>query len=107
MPRPAMLVEMVTAPLRPAWATISASRSWCLAFRTLCGMPFLRSIDATTSDFSTETVPTSTGWPALVAVLDLVDDRAELAALVLVDEVGGVLARPSACWSGSTMTSSL
>jgi hypothetical protein len=25
VPRPAMLVEMVTAPLRPAWATTSAS----------------------------------------------------------------------------------
>ena len=27
VPRPAMLVAIVTAPLRPAWATISASRS--------------------------------------------------------------------------------
>ena len=63
MPRPAMLVEMVTAPLRPAWATISASRSWCLAFSTLWGMPrFLRS-EATTSLFATETVPTRTGCP--------------------------------------------
>ena len=26
VPRPAMFVAMVTAPLRPAWATISASR---------------------------------------------------------------------------------
>ena len=65
VPRPAMLVEMVTAPLRPACATMKASRSCCLAFRTLCGMPFLRSSDATTSDFSTLTVPTSTGWPRL------------------------------------------
>ena len=63
VPRPAMLVEMVTAPLRPAWATISASRSWCLAFRTLWGMPRFFSSAATTSLFATETVPTSTGWP--------------------------------------------
>ena len=63
VPRPAMLVEIVTAPLRPACATTCASFSCCLAFSTLCGIPFLRSNDATTSDFSTLTVPTSTGWP--------------------------------------------
>ena len=39
MPRPAMLVAMVTAPLRPACATISASCSWYLAFSTTCLMP--------------------------------------------------------------------
>ena len=45
VPRPAMLVEIVTRPRRPAWATISASRSWCLAFRTWCVMPvFLSSV---------------------------------------------------------------
>ena len=43
VPRPAMLVAMVTAPLRPAWATISASRWWCLALSTWCGMPRLSS----------------------------------------------------------------
>ena len=60
-----MLVEMVTAPLRPAWATIDASISWNLALRTLWGMPrFLSSSDSTV-DFSTEMVPTSTGCPFL------------------------------------------
>ena len=44
---------------------MKASRSCCLAFSTLCGMLFLRSSEATTSDFSTLTVPTSTGWPRL------------------------------------------
>ena len=39
VPRPAMLVAIVTAPRRPAWATISASRSWYLAFKTWCGIP--------------------------------------------------------------------
>jgi hypothetical protein len=34
VPRPAMLVAMVTMPGRPAWATISASRACCLAFST-------------------------------------------------------------------------
>ncbi len=58
-----MLVEMVTAPLRPAWATISASRWCCLALRTWWGTPFFfRKVD-TTSLLAMETVPTRTGWP--------------------------------------------
>ncbi len=63
VPRPAMFVATVTPPLRPAWATIAASRSWCLAFRTSCAMPWRLSIVDTSSDFSTLVVPTSTGWP--------------------------------------------
>src|SRR5258708_6105102 len=39
VPRPAMLVATVTAPLRPAWATTRDSRSCCLAFSTWCGTP--------------------------------------------------------------------
>jgi hypothetical protein len=38
-PRPAMLGEIVTAPLRPACATMNASRSCCLAFRRCAGCP--------------------------------------------------------------------
>ena len=34
VPRPAMFVETVTAPLRPACAMIFASRSCCFAFNT-------------------------------------------------------------------------
>ena len=59
-----MLVAMVTAPARPASATISASR-WCnLAFNTLCGM--LRSLSARLNNslISTDVVPTNTGRPA-------------------------------------------
>ena len=63
MPRPAMLVAIVTAPLRPACATISASRSCCLALSTLCLMPLRLSMPAIFSDFSMEIVPTSTGCP--------------------------------------------
>ena len=59
VPRPAMFVATVTAPLRPASATIEASRSWCLALRTSCLTPALRKAFDSTSDFSTETVPTS------------------------------------------------
>ena len=62
-PRPAMLVATVTAPMRPAWATISASRKCCLAFRTSWGMPRLSSRRDRCSDFDTDAVPTSTGCP--------------------------------------------
>jgi len=65
VPRPAMFVEIVIAPLRPACATIEASRWWCFAFSTLNGSPFCLRMFATTSLFSTDTVPTSTGWPRL------------------------------------------
>ena len=41
-PRPAMLVAIVTAPRWPASWMISASRSCCLAFSTLCGTPLAR-----------------------------------------------------------------
>jgi hypothetical protein len=38
VPRPAMLVEMVTAPGWPARATISASCWWNFALSTECGI---------------------------------------------------------------------
>ena len=63
VPRPAMLVATVTAPLWPAIATIFASSACTLALRTLCGMPRFFIIPDSSSDFSTETVPTRTGWP--------------------------------------------
>ncbi len=63
VPRPAMLVAMVTVPRRPAWATISASCAWYLAFSTTCLMPRRLSIAEIFSDFSMLTVPTSTGRP--------------------------------------------
>ena len=59
-----MLVATVTAPTRPAWAMMAASRSWCLALSTSWGMPCLRSRSLRRSDFSMEIVPTSTGWPS-------------------------------------------
>ena len=59
-----MLVATVTAPTRPAWATISASRKCCLALRTSWGMPRFSSSRERCSDLDTEAVPTSTGWPA-------------------------------------------
>jgi hypothetical protein len=53
------------------------------------------------SDFSTLTVPTRTGWPLVVPLDDVVDDRVNLASSVLVDEVGLVGARIIGGSSGS------
>ena len=82
-----MLVATVTAPARPAWAMIAASRAWFLAFSTSCGTPARSSSLDSSSDFSTEAVPTRTGWPFVVALGDVVDDRVELGVLGLVDQV--------------------
>ena len=90
MPRPAMLVAIVTCSKRPAWAMMLASASWLMAFSTLCLTPAFLSSFETRSDFSTDVVPTSTGWPALVALGDLLDHGVELLALALVDHVGVV-----------------
>ena len=58
VPRPAMLVAMVTAPGKPASATTCASRACCFAFSTLCGIFFCCSIRLSNSLTSTEVVPT-------------------------------------------------
>ena len=87
MPRPAMFVAIVTAPERPAWATIPDSRSWNFAFSVSCLIPRRLSIVERISDFSTLTVPTRTGRPGLLHLDDLVDQRRELADLVAEHEV--------------------
>ena len=60
-----MLVAIITAPLRPAWAISSPSRSACsgLALSTACSIPCRFSASEIISETSTETVPTSTGCP--------------------------------------------
>ena len=63
VPRPAMLVATVTAPLWPATATTFASSACCLALSTECGTPSFFSFWERCSDFSTDTVPTRIGWP--------------------------------------------
>ena len=92
MPRPAMLVAMVTAPARPACATMCASCSWNLALSTLCLMPRLVSRRASFSEFSIEIVPTRHGWPFVVALVDLVGDGVELRVDGAVDQVVAVVA---------------
>ena len=107
VPRPAMLVEMVTEPLRPAWATISASRWWCLAFRTLCGMPrFLRSAETRLALRHRDRAHQDR-LALLVQALDLVDDGVELLALGLVDDVLVSPCGSSAWLVGMTTTSRL
>ena len=99
VPRPAMLVAIVTEPLRPACATNSASCAWYFAFSTTClstpppvvvprFSPRRSSIVDSFSDFSIDTVPTSTGRPFCVLVDDLGDDRVPLFLLGAVDEIG-------------------
>ena len=65
VPRPAILVATVTALTVPALAIIAASRSCCLAFNTSWAIPRRFRIADSSSDFSTLTVPTNTGWPFL------------------------------------------
>jgi len=66
VPRPAILVAIVTLFDLPASATISASR-WCnFAFNTLCLIPLILSIRLNNSEISTDVVPTKTGRPILV-----------------------------------------
>ena len=75
VPRPAMLVAMVTAPAIPASATTWASRECCLALSTLCGIFFCLSMRLSSSLTSTDVVPTSTGLPAAQEQFDLFYDR--------------------------------
>ena len=63
VPRPAMLVAIVTAPSLPASATISASCSWNLALSTLCLIFSFFNKSEIYSDVSMLIVPTSTGCP--------------------------------------------
>ena len=60
-----MFVAIVTALRRPAWATISDSRSTFsgLAFSRLWGILRSASSSDSNSDFSTLVVPTNTGRP--------------------------------------------
>ena len=63
MPRPAMLVETVTAPLRPACAIDLGFALVLLGVQHLVRDARFFQQAARCSDFSMEIVPTSTGWP--------------------------------------------
>ena len=54
VPRPAMLVAMVTRPVSPARATIAASAASCAAFSRLCGTPWPRSRSLASCDAATD-----------------------------------------------------
>ena len=56
-----MLDLRLKAPIVPARAITAASRSCCFALRTSCLIPRRVNTAESSSDFSTETVPTRTG----------------------------------------------
>ena len=80
-----MLVAIVTANGRPASAMTSPSRSACsgFAFSTACLIPALSSSPESTSETSTEIVPTSTGWPVPLRSLISLTTAAHLPSFVL------------------------
>ena len=61
VPRPAILVAMVTARGEPAWAIMSASRSCCLAFKTSWVIPASRNLSDKISEASMVAVPIKIG----------------------------------------------
>ena len=71
MPRPAMFVEIVTAPRRPASAMIAASWASCRAFSTRHSTPAAWSARPSSSDSRTLVVPTRIGRPAAWTLRDL------------------------------------
>ena len=107
MPRPAMLVAMVTAPIRPAWATISASFSWYFALSTWWSgtPPFLRSLESR-SDFSMDTVPMRIGRPFSWSSLISCTTASNFSRSVLYT-TSGLFTRTRARLVGTTVTSSL
>ena len=90
VPRPAMLVEMVTAPGAPARATTAASSSSFLALRTSQGTPAAPRAAASSSDSLTLAVPTRTGRPAAWTPAISRTRAAELGLLVREHDVGEV-----------------
>ena len=83
VPRPAILVAIVTDPFWPAPAIISASFSWNLAFRTLCEIPCLFNTALSSSDCVIEVVPMSTGCPLACSSCTNLPTALYLARLVL------------------------
>ena len=107
VPRPAMLVEIVTAPSAPARATIGASSASFLAFSTSHATPARRSRAASRSDsVDASSVPTSTGRPGRMRAPDLVDDRALLGLAMGEHDVGLDRSATIGRWVGMTTTSS-
>ena len=80
-----MLVAIVTANGRPASAITSPSRSACsgFAFSTECLMPARSSCCESSSETSTEMVPTSTGWPVVLRSWISLTTAAHLPSFVL------------------------
>ena len=81
-----MLVATVTAPSLPGLGDDLRLPLVLLRVQHLVrDAALLAAARDSCSDFSTEIVPTSTGWPLLVALGDVVDRGVELRVLGLVD----------------------
>ena len=87
VPRPAMFVEIVTAPRAPARAMTSASIASFLAFSTWQVTPAARSRSASRSDSSTVSVPDQHRPARCMGPPDLFDDRAFLGVPMGEDDV--------------------
>mmetsp|Transcript_32539 Transcript_32539/g.45139 ORF Transcript_32539/g.45139 Transcript_32539/m.45139 type:complete len:214 (+) Transcript_32539:1239-1880(+) len=108
VPRPAMLVEIVTAPLRPLCATISLSLSTFsgFAFNNSKGIPSLTRSPARNSERSTEVVPTKTGRPLLCMRFTSVQTAVHLASSDL-KTTSGASSRALILFMGTTATERL
>ena len=87
VPRPAMFVEMVTAPSAPARAMISRFHRVVLRVQDLAATPPSRSRAARRSDSSTVSVPDEHGPSGRMGALDLLDDRPLLGVPMGEDDV--------------------
>mmetsp|Transcript_2821 Transcript_2821/g.8425 ORF Transcript_2821/g.8425 Transcript_2821/m.8425 type:complete len:306 (+) Transcript_2821:985-1902(+) len=105
VPRPAMLVAIVTAPLRPLCATISLSRSTFsgLAFRTSNGIPACSKRLHTISLRSTLVVPTNTGLP-VVCILEISCTTAFHLPVSVLNTTSGLSVRLTVRLVGTTVT---
>ncbi len=109
MPRPAMFVAIVTAPVRPAWATISASRAACSgkALSSSCLMPRRLSMLLNLIDLSTSVVPIKIGRPVSLHLDHFFDHRIPFLLFRAEDRRRRELMRISGLFVGMAMTSSL
>ena len=92
VPRPAMLVATVTAPLRPAWATIAASALVVLGVEDLVRDALAAQLVGEVLALLHRHGADEDRLALAVPADDVVDDGGELGLLGAVDEVGLVLA---------------
>ena len=119
VPLPAILVAIVTIPGFPALAIICASLSWCLAFKIWWGMFLLFRYLDTSSDDSTETVPTKTGAKFFLIVsissikalylASFVKKTKSLWSFLIIGTLVGttITLKPYICWNSTASVSAV